>query len=106
MRGELDLSTAPLIVDVLAVAARGWSRIDLDVAGLWFCDVAGLTALEVQGRHLARQGSELRLWGTAALMPLLRLRGLFPGAEAMAGDLQPAAAMIAAPAGPGALRCR
>lgn len=52
--GELDLATAPLVTRaVTRILAERPDRLDVDVAGLAFCDVVGLRALS-QARRAAR----------------------------------------------------
>ncbi|MFV0127088.1 STAS domain-containing protein [Streptomyces sp. HMX112] len=44
LRGDLDLTTVPLLVDAVSTATRrhGRQRVVLDCAGLLFCDSSGL----------------------------------------------------------------
>jgi|SRR3954451_19870462 anti-anti-sigma factor len=77
VRGELDLATVDLLAGVLHVAAEGRSEVVLDLSGLRFCDVVGLTAIEHASRQLAARGCHLILHGTEPLRFLLRIPGLF-----------------------------
>ena len=65
VQGELDIATAPRLRVLLDEAASGCSEVDLDLSGLAFCDVVGLTAIEDAQRRLSAQGCVLILRGAA-----------------------------------------
>jgi len=87
LRGELDLDTAPVLLDVvfdrLSGAGRhGLAELEIDCSGLDFCDSSGLAALLLARQRaqaarvllrLVRQPEHLRhllrLTGIAALFP-------------------------------------
>lgn len=77
IRGELDIATSPLLARALDRAAEACTDIEVDLSGLTFCDVVGLTALEQAHRRLAGRGCRLTLHGTWRLHLLLRVPGLF-----------------------------
>lgn len=62
--GELDLSSEHLLADALgcieAASCRA-SLVVLDLAGVTFCDAAGLRAMEACAARLTAEGKELRL---------------------------------------------
>ncbi len=67
LRGELDVHSAPELVERLAdVLAGGAARLYVDVAGLAFCDSTGLGALITAYRVVDARGGRVRL---------LRVRG-------------------------------
>ena len=46
LAGDIDEWTYPSLIEVLAAAAAtGWDRIRVDLAGVGYCDVAGLRAI-------------------------------------------------------------
>ncbi len=49
LAGEIDVSTHAALIAALAGAADGTSEIHLDLAGVDFCDVAGLRILTAHG---------------------------------------------------------
>jgi anti-sigma B factor antagonist len=101
--GELDIDSAPGLEGELAPAADAGRHLVLDLAGLEFCDCAGLSLfLRVQQRARAAGGS-LHL---AALTPrvlrvitVARLADVLPVTASVAGTV--AALDAAATAGPG-----
>jgi anti-anti-sigma factor len=60
--GDLDVATAGMIGEAIDVFdARHFTRVTLDLAGISFCDCAGLGAL-IQARHtITAAGGHLRL---------------------------------------------
>ena len=81
LSGELDVATAPQLLDAVAALA-GWSpsgggRLDLDLADLSFVDAAGLDAL-VGAQELALAGGRrLLITGAQPLaLTLLEITGL------------------------------
>ncbi|MFD8703427.1 STAS domain-containing protein [Kitasatospora sp. NPDC059648] len=100
LEGELDIATAPLVIDavVRALAARP-PQLDLDVAALAFCDAAGVRAL-LQARRICRvHHAGFRLVGVrpglCRILVVLRLTDLLPapaervGSRAGAGSPDP-----------------
>lgn len=77
VRGELDLATSPLLARALDRSAQGRGEVAVDLSGLTFCDVVGLTGLEQAHQRLAARGCRLTLHGTARLQLLLTVPGLF-----------------------------
>lgn len=78
VRGELDMWSGPQLDDCLIdLAALGRSRVVLDVAGLRFCDAAGIRIL-LRGEARARaRGGWLRLAGAdSRLRRVLQIVGL------------------------------
>lgn len=61
LSGELDVSTAPAVREVLQDAVREHRRVDTDVSGLTFCDCSGLSALLAAANTAFECGSDLRL---------------------------------------------
>ena len=54
LRGEIDLACADLLEAVTHVELDGVSRVNIDLSGLEFADLAGLRALlAFRGRHVA-----------------------------------------------------
>ncbi|WP_188305434.1 STAS domain-containing protein [Streptomyces sp. CBMA123] len=100
LEGELDIATTPLVGDAVAraIAARP-HRLDLDVAGLTFCDAAGVRAL-LQARRVCRvHHAEFRLIGIQPrfqrVLALLRVAELLPAPPAPSPS--PAAALSSEP---------
>lgn len=71
VRGELDLATAPELARALDLAAADRTDILLDLSGVTFCDLVGLTALELAGRRLRASGCRLSLRGVDGPLHLL-----------------------------------
>lgn len=69
LHGELDVTTAPLLLQAVDHEAGGGRRIRLDLSALAFCDVVGIDALLDARRRLAAAGGELSLVG---VRPFLR----------------------------------
>ncbi|MFF5185461.1 STAS domain-containing protein [Streptomyces sp. NPDC000345] len=60
--GEIDLTTAPLVSDVLAACLRdGIRRIDVDLTAVTFCDASGLNAFLRASRLATDADASLRL---------------------------------------------
>jgi anti-sigma B factor antagonist len=61
--GELDLRTAPLLVDrtVAAVDWAGPAELTLDLADVTFCDSAGISALVQLRRRCEENGWQFRI---------------------------------------------
>jgi anti-anti-sigma factor len=68
--GELDLATAPLLAAALD-AVDDVDAVVLDIAGLKFCDGAGLRVLELTRRRL---GERFQVRGASPLV--LRIAGI------------------------------
>ena len=78
VRGELDLATAPLLARAIDRAAVGRREVELDLSGVTFCDVVGLTAIEEAQRQLQDRGCRMSLHGTDGPRHLLLgVDGLF-----------------------------
>ena len=72
LHGELDLATTPLLVRELEQAERGDPRLlVLDLAGVTFVDVAGLTAMLAAARRASAGGRRVLVSGARA--PIRRL---------------------------------
>jgi anti-anti-sigma factor len=100
--GELDIHSAPGLSEALAPAADAGRHLVLDVAGLRFCDCAGLSLfLRTQERARAAGGSLHLAAPTASMRRLL--------AVARMSDILPVTASVAdtiamlAPGGPAGL---
>lgn len=62
LRGELDMSSAPLLADALRNVARGRRKlIVLDLAELEFMDVAGLRTILDAARRARRDGGRMAI---------------------------------------------
>jgi anti-anti-sigma factor len=76
--GELDLATVGLLRSAIARAAADRQYIELDLAGVTFCDVVGATAIEQAQQQLQTHGRQLALRGIdRPLHLLLAVDGLF-----------------------------
>ena len=70
--GDLDLTSAPqLRTEVVALVARGATRVVLDLAGVEFCDSTGLGAVIGALKRVRSHDGELRL--AAPSPPIHRL---------------------------------
>jgi anti-sigma B factor antagonist len=78
LRGELDMSTAPLLRDLLVrVASEGTTQVTLDLAGLAFIDSTGLSVLITGLKRLRQQGGDMTLRSpTAGTRKVLEITGL------------------------------
>ncbi|WP_208883951.1 STAS domain-containing protein [Streptomyces armeniacus] len=71
--GELDVCSAPAVRTALRDAVSRHDRVEVDCAGLRFCDCAGLSALQSAAHAARTAGTELRLYAVPqALARLLR----------------------------------
>ena len=76
--GELDLATVGLLRSAITRAAADRRHIELDLAGVTFCDVVGATAIEQAQQQLQTHGRQLALRGIdRPLHLLLAVDGLF-----------------------------
>ncbi len=58
--GELDMATAPLLVaEIVALVERRHQHVVVDLAGVTFCDAAGLAAVLDGRRRLAGHGGSV-----------------------------------------------
>jgi anti-sigma B factor antagonist len=70
--GELDVASAPMLRAHVRFALRGRpARLVLDLAGLGFCDAAGLSVLAMAQNAATRDGASLAL--AAVPRPVSRL---------------------------------
>lgn len=82
LHGDLDLDTAPVLLDVvfdrLAACARlGMTRLEIDCAALDFCDSSGLAALLLARQRAEQFSVRLSLGGQPEhLRHLLALTGI------------------------------
>ena len=77
LHGELDLATAPLLASALDAQAAGCQQLELDLGGLVFCDLVGLTALEHAQQRLRDRGCQMTVYGIhGQLRRLLEIEGL------------------------------
>jgi anti-anti-sigma factor len=75
--GELDIATAPGLARRLAPLADAGSHLLLDLAGVQFCDCAGLSVfLRLRRRVIAAGGSLHLMAPTAAVRRLIVMAGL------------------------------
>lgn len=96
IEGELDVCTAPLLAEPLLQLADVGSDIILEMAGLRFCDCAGLSLFLRVQRHARFAGGSLRLTAPTAyvrrlitvleLHDVLRIAAAPAGANARAGS--------------------
>jgi anti-anti-sigma factor len=76
-RGELDILTANDLERALDAASEGRTTLEVDLAGLEFCDAAGLRVIAHTARRLADRGGGLSLRSPSAMMvKLLDITGL------------------------------
>ena len=96
--GELDLSTAEQLMQALTGALDEFDRpLVLDLAGLRFCDSAGLAVLVKTHNQLGERGHRLVVARpTAAVARVLELSGL-DQVIVMAGDPDDACVTASAP---------
>lgn len=60
VRGELDIATAGQVVDAAdAFGAARFDRVEVDVAGVEFCDCAGLSALLTVHHAICEHGGRM-----------------------------------------------
>ncbi|MFC3690265.1 STAS domain-containing protein [Aquipuribacter hungaricus] len=76
--GELDLATAGVLSRALLdLIQEGWRRLDVELAGVRFCDGAGLGALQSGGQRLRAAGGTLTVhdpcWSLRFLLDLFEL---------------------------------
>ncbi|MFF8285189.1 STAS domain-containing protein [Streptomyces albus] len=77
VRGELDLAGRRLLPELHHALRRSDSGIDLDLAGLAFCDCAGLSVLlEVRRRALAQGKTVTIVSSSPQVQRLLDLTGV------------------------------
>jgi anti-sigma B factor antagonist len=78
VRGEVDLSTGPLLWErISAVIAGGSTRVVLDLAGMAFIDSTGLSVLVMAMRRLQEVDGQLVLRSPCRMASrLLQLTGL------------------------------
>jgi anti-anti-sigma factor len=94
--GELDIATADQAYAYLRdVVDHQDGSVTMNLAGLTFCDAAGLGVLARVARHARRTGRSLRL--TAARPALLRIMRITGMDEAFPEVRQPALSIIAWP---------
>jgi anti-sigma B factor antagonist len=79
LHGELTYATVPVLDDVLRAHLPAHPQLVLDVAGVGFCDSAGLAALIGATRRADRLDGGVTLLGVRApLLRVLRLTGVEP----------------------------
>ena len=61
LRGELDMSTVPCLIDRLRPVATAGRDLVVDFAGVTFFGAAGLVALDELDHHATAAGSSIRL---------------------------------------------
>jgi anti-anti-sigma factor len=76
--GELDVATAPMLrAHVRFALGGGPARLVLDLAGLGFCDAAGLSVLAMAQNAATRDGASLALAGVPRpVRRLLEMTGM------------------------------
>jgi anti-sigma B factor antagonist len=96
VRGELDIATADqAYVYLRDVVDHQHGSVTMNLAGLTFCDAAGLGVLARIARHARRTGRSLKL--TAARPALLRIMRITGMDEAFPEVRSPALSIIAWP---------
>jgi anti-sigma B factor antagonist len=82
VNGELDAGTVPGLREQLEPLADSGSHLILDLAGLRFCDCAGLTLFLLMQQRARAAGGSLQLAAPTAsvcrLITLTRLSGVLP----------------------------
>lgn len=63
LRGELDLATAPQLLSSLDTQGVDCDQLEVDLSGLAFCDLIGLTALEHAQQRLGERGCQMTVHG-------------------------------------------
>lgn len=78
LRGDLDLCSAPLLEENLAVLRENGCRdVTIDISQLEFCDCSGLNVLLKARADLQREGGGLTLAGiTGPVQRILELTGM------------------------------
>lgn len=78
LAGEVDVATAPQLVDLLAALRRdGHCQITVDMSGVEFIDAAGLRALVTAHHRLAAAGGHLTVSGSRPFVQrVIRIAGL------------------------------
>lgn len=87
--GELDMTTAPDLIQVLREAIRrhGPSRVDLDLTGVTFMDSTGLQVLVAANTDV---GGGLRITGASpAVRRLLQITGVLESFGMPGGEIPP-----------------
>ncbi|MET8214066.1 STAS domain-containing protein [Streptomyces sp. NPDC005373] len=69
--GELDVCTAPAVRNALRDVLIRHERVDVDCAGVSFCDCSGLSALLAAARTAKAVKAELRLCAVPRVLALL-----------------------------------
>ncbi|MDT0308440.1 STAS domain-containing protein [Streptomyces sp. DSM 44917] len=88
LSGEIDLASAPLLRHALhQCVGDGALRIEVDVAGVTFCDCSGVNVFLVAARRTATAGGALRLHRPSSA--LARLFGLTGAGSLLAGAPPP-----------------
>jgi anti-sigma B factor antagonist len=100
MQGEIHVSTAPEFSGMLSAAVDGGrTALVLDLSGVTFIDSTGLSVLLNASRRVTRAGGRMALVCTnptvLRLFEITRLDTTFD----IHADLEPAIAMVQAPAG-------
>lgn len=85
LAGELDLGSAHLLRDALETVRARASAADmlvLDLAGVTFCDVAGLRVIEACALNLEATGRQLLLYRPSrSVLKLIAISGVAAGLE-------------------------
>ena len=80
LTGELDIASLHLLTDALdsvATASCPGELVVLDLAGIRFCDVAGLRTIEMCAATMAAAGKELVLYETPPqITKLIKITGV------------------------------
>lgn len=80
LSGELDIASLHLLTDALdsvATASCPGELVLLDLAGIRFCDVAGLRTIEMCAATMAAAGKELVLYETPSqIKKLIKITGV------------------------------
>jgi anti-anti-sigma factor len=59
--GEIDVTTAPELLEAVERLGRGWDRVEMDLSGVGFMDASGLRALERACEQAQRIGFSLKV---------------------------------------------
>jgi len=88
LRGELDMTCAPLLRDqLLSLLRRGSSKLVIDLAGVTYCDASGLAVLVGTARRAQLIGGSVRLAAVSAQVDeVLHLTDLYRHLEVCATD--------------------
>jgi len=83
VRGELDLSAAPLLTDAVRGVSGEGATVLLDLSGVTFLDSSAIGAMVASGRELAEAGGRLQIGPRSDIVTrVLEMTGLHEPSEA------------------------